>query len=200
MSMYNYQILQTQLKKPLTILLWTKKKYSTQLISCIQHKKMWARTTLVIPYYSKTLLSPYPIPVQFIFNTTIFLRYLGNGKCWPYLQENESHLPYNYKSITLLICVGKPFERMLFKHMNHFLHSRNFIITIIPIWFWIRSLNCIATYWKCYRTSKSLDKREYPRMMFCGISKAFDRLWAEDYYSNYQATASNLFYTAFRAI
>ena len=84
--------------------------------------------------------------------------------------------PTNYRPISLLSCVGKVFERVIFKYIYNFLidnsliykyqsgfmHKHSTVHQLIEIYHNI----CLA-----------LENHEIICSVFCDISKAFDRVW-----------------------
>ena len=45
----------------------------------------------------------------------------------PLQKKGDANLPTNYRSISLLSCIGKIMERVVFKHVYNFLHENNLI-------------------------------------------------------------------------
>ena len=82
----------------------------------------------------------------------------------------------NYRPVSLLSCVGKLFERIIFKYVFNFLRD-NDAISIRQSGFKPGdSTVCQLTY--LYHTFvKALEMQKDIRIVFCDISKAFDRVW-----------------------
>ena len=96
----------------------------------------------------------------------------------PLFKKGESHLASNYRPISLLSCVAKLMERVLYKHFyNHlitndliyakqsgFLTGHSTVYQLIDIY---------------HQIALSLDNKSNTStcIVFCDISKAFDRVW-----------------------
>lgn len=92
----------------------------------------------------------------------------------PLFKKGCAQTPSNYRPISLLSCVGKVMERIMFKHIyNHteqliynrqsgFLPGHSTVYQLIDIY---------------HQICQSFDNRQFTCMVFCDISKAFDRVW-----------------------
>ena len=94
----------------------------------------------------------------------------------PLYKKGASDLPSNYRPISLLSCIGKLMERLVYKHIyNHlivnnliyknqsgFLSGHSTVYQLIDIF---------------HQICQSIDSKMYTCMIFCDISKAFDRVW-----------------------
>ena len=82
----------------------------------------------------------------------------------------------NYRPISLLSCLGKVFEKCVFKHMYNFLNNHN-KITPVQSGF-IPGDSAVYQLIDLYDTfCRALDDGKEVRVVFCDISKAFDRVW-----------------------
>ena len=93
----------------------------------------------------------------------------------PLFKKGESNLPSNYRSISLLSCVGKLMERLVYKHVYNyliensliyknqsgFLHGHSTVYQIIRIF---------------HQICQGIDSKLYTCMICCDISEAFDRV------------------------
>ena len=70
-------------------------------------------------------------PLAYLFNLS--LNESCFPSCWkdanviPPFKKGESNLPNNYRPVSLLSCIGKPMEHIIFKHMYNFLLVHNLI-------------------------------------------------------------------------
>ena len=82
----------------------------------------------------------------------------------------------NYRPISLLSCVGKILEKIVFKYMFNYFRD-NFLISLHQSGF-TPGDNTINQLVYLYHTlCEALDKKKDVRIVFCDISKAFDRVW-----------------------
>ncbi len=94
----------------------------------------------------------------------------------PLFKKGDRDQPSNYRPISLISCIGKVMERVIFKHLfNHlsindliykqqsgFLPGHSTVYQLIDIY------NQIC---------KAIDEKQHTCIVFCDISKAFDRVW-----------------------
>ena len=94
----------------------------------------------------------------------------------PLFKKGDVNSSANYRPISLLSCVGKLMERVVYKYMYNHLISNNliyakqsgFLTGHSTVYQLIDIYNQIA---------KSLDSKLSTCIIFCDISKAFDRVW-----------------------
>ena len=82
----------------------------------------------------------------------------------------------NYRPVSLLSCVGKLHERVIFKHVYNYMHDNNLLSRLQS---GFRPGDCTVNQLiDIYHTiSHALDKKKHVRLVFCDISKAFDKVW-----------------------
>ena len=115
----------------------------------------------------------------------LFNRSLQNGifpKMWktalviPLFKKGEKHSPGNYRPITLLSCLGKLMERCVYKYLYNYLIS-NLLLYANQSGF----LTGHSTFYQLidiyHQIVQSFDKKTNTCIVFCDISKAFDRVW-----------------------
>lgn len=94
----------------------------------------------------------------------------------PVFKKGDSSDVSNYRPISLLSVLGKVMERCIYKHLNNFLVDNN-VITAYQSGF---RQGDSAVYQLLDFTQdvfKALDEGKEIRVVFCDISKAFDRVW-----------------------
>ena len=94
----------------------------------------------------------------------------------PLFKKGEKSDVSNYRLISLISCVGKSFERIVYKHIyNHitansllYKYQSEFLPGHSTVHYLIELI---------HHTCLALDKYETMCHVFCDISKAFDRVW-----------------------
>lgn len=98
------------------------------------------------------------------------------GNVCAVFKKDDPTLPSNYRPITLLNSEDKVFERLIFKHLYNHLHDNN-ILTPLQSGF-IPGDSTVNQLTYLYNTfCQALDSGKEVRVVFCDISKAFDRVW-----------------------
>ena len=94
----------------------------------------------------------------------------------PIFKKGERTIPANYPPVSLLSNVGKVFERVLFKHIYNHLYINNLLYKYQSGFLPGHSttLQLIDIY---HHICQSFDEKQYSCMVYCDISKAFDRVW-----------------------
>ena len=119
-------------------------------------------------------------PLCILFNSSLQLGIFPNS--WkianviPVHKKNEKNDVKNYRPISLLSIVGKVMERCVFKYVHNFLNDYN-LITDCQSGFrpgdsTINQLLNITN-----DLGRAIDSGREVRIVFCDISKAFDRVW-----------------------
>lgn len=119
-------------------------------------------------------------PLKLLFNRSLSECHFPSpwklGLVMPLQKKGSSELPSDHRPISLLSCLGKLHERIVFKHMYNFFHSNNLIYKyqsgFLPGHSTVYQL--IDIY---HQIVQSIDAKQYTCMVFCDISKAFDRVW-----------------------
>ena len=93
----------------------------------------------------------------------------------PVFKKDDKTKVNNYRPISLLSCLGKVFEKCIFKHIFNFL-IENQILTNLQSGF-IPGDSAAFQLLDIYNTfTKAIDDGKEIRVIFCDISKAFDRV------------------------
>lgn len=94
----------------------------------------------------------------------------------PLFKKGDKSDTSNYRPISLISCVGKSFERVIFKHVYNHLISNSLIYKyqsgFLPGHSTVHHLIEVT-----HQTCLALENHEINCQVFCDISKAFDRVW-----------------------
>ncbi|MCG8113710.1 MAG: reverse transcriptase domain-containing protein [Candidatus Thiodiazotropha taylori] len=94
----------------------------------------------------------------------------------PIYKKDDKTLVENHRPISLLSSIGKSLEKVVHKHLHNFLLENN-IITPFQSGF-TQGDSTVNQLVDLYNTfSQALDEGKEVRVVFCDISKAFDRVW-----------------------
>ena len=94
----------------------------------------------------------------------------------PLFKKGEKSDPSNYRPVSLSSSVGKVMERIIFKNMYNYLQDNNLLYKyqsgFIPGH--STTFQLIDIY---HHICQTFENKQYSCMVFCDISKAFDRVW-----------------------
>ena len=92
----------------------------------------------------------------------------------PIHKANEKNLLKNYRPISLLSCLGKVFERCIFKYLFNYLRD-NDIVSIHQSGFipGDSTVNQLVSIHLC----RALENHNNVQLIFFDISRAFDKFW-----------------------
>ena len=94
----------------------------------------------------------------------------------PIHKKNDNAIVDNYRPVSLLSCVGKLFERVVFKYVFNFLRDTG-AISLRQSGFMPGDSTVYQLAHLYHIFSEAIDKQKTVRVVFCDISKAFDRVW-----------------------
>ena len=120
------------------------------------------------------------IPLTKIFNKSLHEKEFP--KCWkeanviPIYKKGDAQLCTNYRPVSLLSCTSKVFERVIFKHLYNFIIT-NKIISPSQSGFTPGDGTTYQLIDLYHIFSKAIDEGKEVRVVFCDISKAFDKVW-----------------------
>ena len=96
----------------------------------------------------------------------------------PLFKNGEKQDTNNYRPVSLLSCVSKILERIVFKHLFNYLREINFLSShqsgFQPGDSTVNQLSYLY-----HKFAEALDNKKDVHIVFCDISKAFDRVWHE---------------------
>ena len=115
-----------------------------------------------------------------IFNTSLFTAKVPDiwkqSNVSPVFKKDDKTNVENYRPISLISSVGKTFEKVVYKHIHNFILA-NQIITPFQSGF-MPGDSTVNQLTDMYNTfCRALDEGKEVRVVFCDISKAFDRVW-----------------------
>ena len=94
----------------------------------------------------------------------------------PIFKGGDSASVSNYRPISLLSCLDKVSERAVFKHLYNHFHDNNILTPLQSGFIPGDSTTNQLTF--LYNTfCQALDSGKEVRVVFCDVSKAFDRVW-----------------------
>ena len=119
-------------------------------------------------------------PLSLLFNRSIDKSYFPaawkDANVTPIFKKDDKSSPSNYRPISLLSSVGKAMERCIHKHLYNYVFT-NELITPLQSGFKhgdSTNFQLLHTY---HSFCEAVDRGKEVRVVFCDISKAFDRVW-----------------------
>lgn len=99
-----------------------------------------------------------------------------NANVIPVFKTNNPNNVKNYRPISLISVIGKVMERCVYKHVHNFLVDKN-VITSFQSGFTKNdsAVNQLLDITNDF--GRALDQGKEIQVVFCDISKAFDRVW-----------------------
>ncbi|MCG7869883.1 MAG: hypothetical protein JAY74_26365 [Candidatus Thiodiazotropha taylori] len=120
------------------------------------------------------------IPLTYIFNSSLsqceFPNAWKKANLTPIHKKNEKTLPNNYRPVSLLSTVGKTMERCVHKHVYNYVIENN-LITPFQSGFTRNDSTTNQLLYLYHSFCEAVDRGKEVRVVFCDISKAFDRVW-----------------------
>lgn len=106
----------------------------------------------------------------------VFPRQWKQANVAPVHKKDSKSQTSNYRPISLLSIAGKVLEKIVFKHVFNYFRD-NFLLSIFQSGFTPgdSTVNQLVNLY--HILCEALDKKKEVRIVFCDISKAFDRVW-----------------------
>ncbi len=128
----------------------------------------------------KELKSEISAPLTDLFNQSITSGHFPNSwkeaNVCPIFKAGDPSLTSNYRPISLLNTISKVLEKAVFKYLYNHFHDNN-ILTPLQSGF-VPGDSTVNQLTFLYNTfCRALDDGKEVRVVFCDISKAFDRVW-----------------------
>ena len=120
------------------------------------------------------------VPLCKLFNLSIQLHAYPDlwkiAHVMPIFKKGDKSLPSNYRPISLVSCVGKAFERVVYRSVYNHLVDHSLIYKyqsgFLPGHSTVHHLIELL-----HHTCTALENHQINCQVFCNISKAFDRVW-----------------------
>ena len=94
----------------------------------------------------------------------------------PIYKSKDSNILNNYRPISLLSCIGKVFERCVFKHLFNYLHDHK-LISIHQSGFTPGDCTTNQLVSMYHEVCTALENQNNIQLIFFDVSKAFDKFW-----------------------
>ena len=105
-----------------------------------------------------------------------WLHFRKHANVVPVHKKGDKTNVSNYRPISLLSCIGKIFEKCVFKHLHNYIVFHN-LLSPVQSGFTPKD-SAVFQLIDLYNTfTKAIDEGKEIRVIFCDISKAFDRVW-----------------------
>ena len=124
----------------------------------------------------ETIAKPLTRLINMSLSTTQFLETWKLANVLPLFKKNDKTQIKIYRPISLLSCVSKIAERVVFKYTFNFIRDHR-LITKFQSGFTPGDSTINQLVHVYYLLCEALDKNKEVRVVFCDISKAFDRVW-----------------------
>ena len=117
-----------------------------------------------------------------LINLSLSTSKVPNYKDWkianviPLFKKGDKHERNNYRPVSLLSCVSKILERIVFKHLFNYLREHGLLSKdqsgFQPGDSTVNQLSFLYHF-----LAEALDQKKDVHIVFCDIKKAFDRVW-----------------------
>ena len=125
---------------------------------------------------SETICLPLSILFRYSLRTCTFPSDWKLTRVMPSFKKVDKSSPSNYRPISLLSCVGKVMERVVYKYIYNYIIEHSLLYSyqsgFLPGHSTVYQLLEIN-----HNICKNIDNRLSSIIIFCDISKAFDRIW-----------------------
>ena len=119
-------------------------------------------------------------PLRKLFNLSLTMKKFPSdwkrANVTPVHKKDSLSDPSNFRPISLLNCNGKLMERCIHKHITNYLITHS-VISPFQSGFQSGDSAVNQLLHLCNEFSKALDESKEIRVVFCDISKAFDKVW-----------------------
>ena len=130
----------------------------------------------MLKYVSNSVSKPLVIIFNRSLREKIFPNLWKRNMVVPIFKKGERSDPCNYRPVSLCSPLGKIMERIVFKKLFNYLYANDLLYKyqsgFIPGH--STTFQLVDIY---HHICQTLDNKQYACMVFCDISKAFDRVW-----------------------
>ena len=128
----------------------------------------------------KETVNSISLPLSLLFNLSlqkgIFPSEWKLAHVMPLYKKGDKSDVSNYRPISVISCVGKLFERVVFKHISNYFNE-NKLLYKYQAGFQTGNSTVQQLIEIYHQICQALDNKEQYCMVFCDVSKAFDRVW-----------------------
>ena len=128
----------------------------------------------------KVVAKEVSFPLEILFNRSFpeskFPQTFKESNVIPLPKKGDNSCPSNFRPISLLSGIGKIQERIVFKNIHNYFNENNLLNKYQSGFLPNHSttLQLIDIY---HHICQTFDNNQYACMVFCDVSKAFDRVW-----------------------
>ena len=119
-------------------------------------------------------------PLSIIFNRSLLQGYFPSNwkdaNVTAIYKKADKSMPSNYRPISLLSQIGKAMERCIHKHLYNYI-SENNLLTPFQSGFIQGDSTTFQLLHTYHSFLEAVDSGKEVRVVFCDISKAFDKVW-----------------------
>ena len=108
----------------------------------------------------------------------MFSKHLEASPCSATAKKDDMSKPSNYRPVSLLPCISKVFEKVVFNHVHHYLRQ-NSLLTPKQSGFTPGDSTINQLIHVCHKIYNAFDDGDEVQAVFLDFSKAFDSVWHE---------------------
>ena len=149
------------------------------LIKCIDVNKSTGHDGVsgkLLKYAGVTIVPSLTILLNMSFRMSKVPEFWKKANVTPIHKKEDKDNILNYRPVSILSTLSKLMEKIVFKHVYNFFHTNNLLTShqsgFRPC---DSTVNQLAYLYHTF--CEALDKRKELRIVFCDVSKAFDKVW-----------------------
>ncbi|MEW8546213.1 MAG: reverse transcriptase family protein [Candidatus Thiodiazotropha sp.] len=125
---------------------------------------------------AEILATPLSVLFNFLITNEYFPIFWKDANVTPVDKKKDKSLPSNYRPISLLNQLSKVMERCVHKYVYNYINT-NHLITTLQSGFIPGDSTTYQLLHTYHQFCEAVDSGKEVRVVFCDISKAFDRVW-----------------------